>query len=67
MPLNRLRCPFCLHEESGVIDDDDRVENAYVVACVACGAQGPIGITPVSAIELWNARGKPRPTPDQQE
>jgi hypothetical protein len=50
-----------------VIEDDDRVENAYVVACAACGAQGPVGITPVSAIELWNGRGKFDPSRTQEE
>jgi Lar family restriction alleviation protein len=65
--MHPRRCPFCLANETSVIDDDDRVEHAYVVACPACGAQGPVAITRISAIELWNARRQGTPARAQLE
>ena len=65
--MHARRCPFCLTDRTDILDDDERVEHAYVVTCTACGAQGPVGSTPGSAVELWNARRPAAPARAQLE
>ena len=37
------------------LSGEPELEQLYQVACVGCGAEGPIRDDPFSAVDLWNA------------
>lgn len=49
--FSKLPCPFCGWEIIWVMESP----NAYCT-CDECKAEGPIGTTEESAVELWNRR-----------
>ena len=53
------RCPFC-GEEAGLEPDDvsivmDGVEY-FQAHCSECQSDGPLGLSPTEAVELWDSR-----------
>lgn len=46
------RCPFCGHHA----EVNEWADNTAMIACVSCGAHGPISDTEAAALTAWNRR-----------
>jgi len=48
-----VACPFCNENHSAEVGDNAEEGRSYVY-CKACGAQGPVCLDKMEAIQRWN-------------
>jgi Lar family restriction alleviation protein len=55
--MDLMTCPFCTQHRGELVEVQDEPSAAYVVACMACGAHGPVEPSQQRAMDKWNQRG----------